>query len=172
MQNAFEGVIANFPNRLFAAALRRLVVFPLGRPYVVPSDELGHEVASLLLAPSATRDRLTADVHLPADVEEPVGALEAALAATIAAEPIEAKVRAAQRTGRFEPGLLVGGGVDALWVKARDAGVIDADEFALLQRRGELRDKVIRVDDFPYDFDLKAALDAVPEAAPALKVAA
>jgi hypothetical protein len=46
-QNAFEGVIANFPNRLFATLLRRIVVFPLGRPYFVPSDRLGHEVARL-----------------------------------------------------------------------------------------------------------------------------
>jgi acyl-CoA dehydrogenase len=42
IQQAFEGVIANFPNKLFAFVLRRVVVFPLGRPYVVPSDKLGH----------------------------------------------------------------------------------------------------------------------------------
>jgi acyl-CoA dehydrogenase len=157
-QNAFEGVIANFPNKLFATLLRRVVVFPLGRPYVVPSDQLGHEVARLLIEPSATRDRLTADVYLPDDVEEPAGALEAALLATIAAEPVEAKIKQAQKQGHFDPGLLVGGGVDALWQRAFDAGVITADEFALMRRRGELRDKVIRVDDFPYDFGLRAAL--------------
>ena len=154
-QNAFEGVIANFPNRFFATVLRRLAVFPLGRPYVVPSDRLGHEVARLLIEPSATRDRLTADVYLPDDLEEPLGALEAALAATVEAEPIEAKVRKAQKAGHFEPGLLVGGGVDAIWRKAFEAGVIDAAELAVLQRRGELRDKVIRVDDFPFDFGLR-----------------
>ncbi|NMG48775.1 acyl-CoA dehydrogenase, partial [Azoarcus communis] len=157
-QNAFEGVIANFPNRFFAMVLRRLVVFPLGRPYVVPSDRLGHDVARLLIEPSATRDRLTADVHLPTDVEEPLGALEAALLATVAAEPIEAKVKQAQRAGRFQFVAAADGGVDALWRQAFEAGVIDADEFALLQRRGVLRDKVIRVDDFPLDFGLKASL--------------
>ncbi|MCC4114149.1 acyl-CoA dehydrogenase [Aromatoleum toluclasticum] len=172
-QNAFEGVIANFPNKLFATLLRRIVVFPLGRPYVVPSDQLGHEVAKLLIEPSATRDRLTSDVYLTDDVEEPVGALEAALAATIAAEPIEAKVRRAQKEGRFEPGLTVGGGVDAVWQRALEAGVISADEFALLKRRGELRDKVIRVDDFPYDFGLRAALAHIePQASASVKAAA
>ncbi|MBC9072619.1 acyl-CoA dehydrogenase [Thauera sp. CAU 1555] len=163
-QNAFEGVIANFPNRFFAMILRRLVVFPLGRPYVVPSDRLGHEVARLLIEPSATRDRLTADVYLPTDVEEPVGALEAALAATIEAEPIEAKLKKAQKDGRFKPGLLVGGNVDEVWAKAREAGVISAEEYAVVERRNRLRDKVIRVDDFPYDFDLRAALAELPEA--------
>ena len=62
-QNAFEGVISNFPNRIVAAVMRR-VVFPLGRPYVVPSDKLGHDVARLLIEPSATRDRLTAGIYL------------------------------------------------------------------------------------------------------------
>jgi acyl-CoA dehydrogenase len=162
-QNAFEGVVANFPNRLFAMLLRRLVVFPLGRPYVVPSDALGHQVAGLLIEPSATRDRLTSDVYLPKDVEEPVGALEAALHATIAAEPVEAKVRRAIREGYFTPGLLVGGGVDALYDAAVAGGIISGEEYALIKRRGELRDKVIRVDDFPYDFGLRDALAGITE---------
>ena len=172
IQQAFEGVIANFPNKLFAIVLRRLVVFPLGRPYVVPSDKLGHEVAALLITPSATRDRLTSDVYLPTDIEEPVGALEAALAATIAAEPIEAKLKQAQRDGSFKPGLLTGGDVDEVWRRARDAGVITEEEYRVVERRNLLRDKAIRVDDFPYDFGLKAALDEVPTVAPALKEAA
>ncbi len=52
-QNAIEGVISNFPNRWISFLLRRMV-FPLGRPYVVPSDRLGHEVARLLIEPSDT----------------------------------------------------------------------------------------------------------------------
>ncbi|HJV25269.1 MAG TPA: acyl-CoA dehydrogenase domain-containing protein, partial [Aromatoleum sp.] len=73
----------------------------------------------------------------------------------------------------FEPGLLVGGGVDAIWERAFDAGVITADEFALLKRRGELRDKVIRVDDFPYDFGLREALAEIgPMAADTERAAA
>src|SRR5205814_9949892 len=35
-QTALEGVISNFPNRTLAAVMRR-IVFPLGRPYVIPS---------------------------------------------------------------------------------------------------------------------------------------
>ncbi len=163
IQSAFEGVIANFPNRFFALLLRRVVVFPLGRPYVVPSDKLGHEVATLLINPSETRDRLTSDVHLPTDLEEPVGALEAALVATLAAEPVEAKVRQAIKRGEFKPGLLVNGGVDALYDAAFTAGIISGDEHRLIRRRGELRDKVIRVDDFPYDFGLREALADMTE---------
>ena len=41
--------------------------------------------------------------------------------------------------------------------------MITRDEHATAMRRGMLRDKVIRVDDFPYDFDLRAALVDVAE---------
>ncbi|MBL8435449.1 MAG: acyl-CoA dehydrogenase [Zoogloea sp.] len=160
---AFEGVIANFPNRLFAAFLRRVVVFPLGKPWAPPSDQLGQEVARLLIEPSATRDRLSADVYLPTDLEEPVAALEAAFVATVEAEPVEAKLRRAIKAGHSKPGLMIGGGVDAIYTAALEAGVITHDEHAKAMRRGALRDKVIRVDDFPYDFDLRAALVDVAE---------
>ncbi|MCB1890427.1 MAG: acyl-CoA dehydrogenase [Rhodocyclaceae bacterium] len=159
IQLAFEGVIANFPSRFFAFFIRRVVVFPLGRPYVVPSDELGHEVARLLIAPSATRDRLTSDVYLPKDdLEDPVGALEAALLATIEAEPIEARVKQALRDKRFSAGLHIGDGIDGIYADAAEAGVITPQELAVIRRKGALRDKVIRVDDFPYDFGLREAL--------------
>src|SRR5437867_9736297 len=99
-QTAFEGAISNFPNRLIATLLRR-TIFPLGRPYVVPSDKLGHEVARLLIEPSATRDRLTAGVYISGDRDDPRNLIERALAATIAAVPIEAKIRTATRDGRL-----------------------------------------------------------------------
>ena len=89
-------------------------MFPLGRPYVVPSDELGHDVAKLLLEPSATRDRLTAGMYMPTDGDDPVALIERALAATIAAEPIEARIRAAAKEGRFDAKLPPGGGLEAL----------------------------------------------------------
>ena len=158
IQLAFEGVIANFPNRVFAFVIRRLVVFPLGRPYVVPSDALGHQVARLLIAPSETRDRLTSDVFLTKDVDDPVGALEAALYATIEAEPIEARVKQALRDGRLTAKLHIGDGIDGVYADAAEAGVITLQELALMRKKGELRDRVIGVDDFPYDFGLREAL--------------
>ena len=156
-QNAFEGIIANFPNRVLAGVLRWLI-FPLGRPYVVPSDQLGQEAATCLLQPSPTRDRLGAPIFVSRDEDDPLGALEAALVATIDVEPIEQKLRAAQRTGEFDPGLLTSGSVDEIWLKAHAAGVIDDAELARVQRRNRLRDRVIQVDDFPTDFELRSAL--------------
>ena len=149
-QAAFEGVISNFPNRLIAVIMRR-VVFPLGRPYVIPSDKLGHDVAKLLLEPSATRDRLTAGMYLPAAGDDPVSLIERALAATLAAEPVDAKIRAAVKEGRLDGKLPAGGGAELLAARAQSAGVITADECAAALEARELTARVIRVDDFAQD---------------------
>jgi acyl-CoA dehydrogenase len=156
-QIAFEGVLANLPNRPLAWLLGR-IVFPLGRPYVAAADQVGAEAAATLLEPSATRERLTQPIFVSDDEDDPLTALEAALVASIAAEPIEARVTQAMREGRFDTGSLVSGSVDEIWQRALEAGVIDATEHALIERRNRLRDKVIRVDDFPVDFDLRASL--------------
>ncbi|HWN30741.1 MAG TPA: acyl-CoA dehydrogenase, partial [Burkholderiales bacterium] len=71
MQGALDGILENFPSRVMAWLLRR-AVFPLGRTFSPPSDELGRQVSSLLLAPSATRDRLTAGIYVPVNEADPV----------------------------------------------------------------------------------------------------
>ncbi|MDP2194443.1 MAG: acyl-CoA dehydrogenase [Rhodocyclaceae bacterium] len=153
-QQAFDGVIANFPNRFVGAFLHRSI-FPWGHPYVFPSDDLGHEVAKALIGPSATRDRLTAECYLPATENEPVGAIELALLATLEAEPIEAKIREAEKTGRFEGDPRAN--VRDIAIVAAELGVISPAEYAVMKRRNALRDIVVRVDDFPFDFDVATA---------------
>jgi len=168
-QNAIEGVISNFPNRAIAAVLRR-TVFPLGRPYVVPPDRLGHDVARLLIEPSATRDRLTAGIYLPRAESDIVGALDLALEATLAAEPIEAKVRDAVRAGLFS----VQQGEDRASA-ALASSVITADELKILRRAKRLADEVVRVDDFPQDLgasQMRSPVAAVTDASAARKAAA
>jgi acyl-CoA dehydrogenase len=151
-QNAFEGVFSNYPSRAVSWVLRR-IIFPIGRPYVVPSDRLGHEVARLLIEPSATRDRLTAGMYLPADPHDPFAVLERALAAVVAAEAIEARIRSAQKRGTIS-GLTA----EALADAARAEGIIDDAEREALRTAARLRDQVIRVDDFPPDFGLSEFL--------------
>ena len=125
IQTAIEGVISNFPNRLVAALMRR-VVFPLGRPYVVPSDKLGQKVARILILPSAARDRLTAGMYISRAPDNPLAVIERALMATVAAEPIEHKLRAAAKEGRIDAKLPPGGGIEVLVARAQAAGVINA----------------------------------------------
>jgi acyl-CoA dehydrogenase len=153
-QQAFDGVIANFPVRFIAAFLHRSI-FPWGHPYVVPSDEVGHQVAKALIAPSATRDRLTAECFLPLVENEPVGAIELALKATLEAEPIEAKIRAAEKDGRFDNNPQAN--VRDIAIVAFEAGVISAAEYEVMKHRNHLRDIVVHVDDFPFDYNVATA---------------
>jgi acyl-CoA dehydrogenase len=149
-QNAIDGVLSNFPNRFLAAGLRRLV-FPVGRPYAPPSDKLGHDVARLLLEPSATRDRLVAGSFVSKAADDPVALIEQALIATLAAEPIEAKIRVAVKEARLDARLPPGGGLDALVARAQSQGVISAAEAQAVIAARDLTAKVIRVDDFAQD---------------------
>jgi acyl-CoA dehydrogenase len=153
-QEAFEGVIANYQNRFFAYWLHK-IIFPFGHPYVVPSDRVGHEIAKILITPGASRDRLTADCFIPTDAADPVGAIEQAVAATLEAEPIEAKIREAARAGRFDDN--PDANVRDIANVAFKQGIITAPEFEIVRRRNQLRDIVIRVDDFPYDFGVASA---------------
>ncbi|HTL75249.1 MAG TPA: acyl-CoA dehydrogenase [Casimicrobiaceae bacterium] len=148
-QAALDGVLDNFPNPLLGALMRR-VVFPLGHPYVVPSDALGHEVAKRLIEPSATRERLTAGMFIGSP-DEPVGVLERALAATIAAEPVERRIADAVRAGVLASATAAGGGDADLARRAVASGVISEADAALLARQRELAAAVVRVDDFGPD---------------------
>ncbi len=145
-QQALDGILRNFPSRILGASLR-VLVFPLGRRLRYPSDALGHEVATLLLAPSETRDRLTAGIHLTADPADRAGRVEHAMQQAFAAEPVENKLRAA---GIKPPHY----GYDDAWLDAVIArGIITGEDAALYRRAQEAMLQAIRVDDF-------AAIDA------------
>ncbi len=144
-QNAFEGVLSNFPVKAIASVVR-LLVFPLGRPYVVASDRLGHEVAKRLIEPSATRDRLTGGMFISGSDQDPLRTIELAVEAVRAAEPIETKLRHAARAGH-----LAGRTADERLASAVTAGAVTLEEAQLVRRARKLVDDVVRVDDFPQD---------------------
>jgi acyl-CoA dehydrogenase len=142
IQQAFDGVLQNFPNRP-AAWLLRAMIFPLGQWRRPPSDETGHQVAALLLAPGPVRDRLTAGMFISRDENDAIGALEAALASTLACEPLQAELEKARKEGRLKSRDEL-----QLIAEARDQGLINAEQALQLERDYALRRKVIMVDDF------------------------
>ncbi len=158
IQVAMDGIIANFPNRAIAFVLRRLV-FPRGLTLIQPSDQMGHEVADLLIQPSAARSRLIAGIYLPNDENDVIGKLEAAMHAAIAAEPIETKVRAAKKAGR-----LTSRGTEAQWNEAMKLSVITETELAQWKRARALQHEVIMVDDFDKHFGKHATVPAWQQA--------
>ena len=145
IQLAFYGLFDNLPN-VFVAFILRNVVFSFGREFDPPRDSLGQAVVGTLLTPGPARERLTTGVFIPKNEDEPVGTLEAALRAVIAAEPVEGKIRSASKSGAIS-----GRFADDLAQQAQAKGVITQAEAGILERAHALRRKVIMVDDFPQD---------------------
>ncbi|GGY17299.1 acyl-CoA dehydrogenase [Paludibacterium paludis] len=141
-QQAMHGFLANLPNRPLAWALRR-VIFPWGLTLQAPSDHLGTQVARLMMAPGASRDRLTRGMYLPQSESDPVGVLPHALQATLETEPIEQKLRKLTRDGKLKA-LTHRERLD----EALAAGVISQTEFDAVTRARKLKRDVIMVDDF------------------------
>jgi len=149
IEEAFYGLFANLPNRFVAWLMRGILfpfVYPYGREFEPPRDRLGHEVVGLLLQPGPARDRLTAGVFIPTDPDEPIAALEAALRAVIAAEPIGSKIRKAREQGRIESAF-----ADQIVEEAVAKGLITAEEKTAMDLAKRLRRQVVMVDDFPRD---------------------
>ena len=141
-QQALDGAIRNFPNAPVRWLLSALI-FPLGMRLSPPSDRLGHEISTLLMQPGAARDRLTAGMYLPRDERDAVGALEAALASTLACEPLQAELEQARKVGKLKA-------LDDLAriAEAHEQGMITPEQAQQLERDYALRRKVIMVDDF------------------------
>jgi acyl-CoA dehydrogenase len=141
-QEAIAGTIENFPNWLVRMKLRA-IVFPFGHPYRPASDHLGHKIVALAIEPGDVRDRLTRDIYVSRDVNDPTGLLEVTLEKVVASEEAERKLERAIRAGtvrRYH-------GID--WFgDAEKAGVLTHDEAALLREVEALTARVIAVDHF------------------------
>jgi acyl-CoA dehydrogenase len=85
-------------------------------------------------------------MYLPQAEGDAIRTIESALDATLAAEPIEARIREAQKAGRLS--IKVG---EERGPAAQAANIISTDELAILRKARRLVDQVIRVDDFAPD---------------------
>jgi acyl-CoA dehydrogenase len=146
IQVAMEGVVSNFPNKWVGAWLR-MFVFPKGLTLNAPHDKWGAKVASILLTPGAARDRLTAGAYIPKREDDTIGRLEYAMDAVIKADPIEARMRKAQKEGKLPQRTLAERRLAAL-----NQSLITQDEHDHLVYTDRLRRDVIKVDD--HDMDL------------------
>jgi acyl-CoA dehydrogenase len=157
LQVAMDGVLANFPNK-FVAAWLRLLVFPKGLTLDAPDDRLGSKVAQILITPGAARDRLTAGAYVPKDENDVIGRLDAAMLAVIEADPIEQRMRAAQKEGKL-PQRTLAERRDA----ALAAGIIIQKEYDHLVRTDRLKRDVIKVDDHEHDLGRAQPEDSWPQ---------
>ncbi|TNF98340.1 MAG: acyl-CoA dehydrogenase, partial [Gammaproteobacteria bacterium] len=150
MQEQLYGVIRNFPVPLVAFALRWLV-FPRGKAYSAPYDQLLHDTATLLLSPSNSRDRLTEGIFISRDVSEQTGRLEEALIKVITAQEVEKKMKQAIRDGKL-PKLK---NADRMLDAAAESNLFDDREIQLLRAARIARLDAIQVDDLSPELDLE-----------------
>jgi len=132
-QQALDGILSNFPVKPLARLLR-WTIFPRGQRLRPPLDSRNRECARIALEPGAARERLTAGMYVPTG-DDATAVLEAAFHAAVACEPIDKKLREAQKSGASDP-----------------FAILSADELNAWQRKEALRKQVIKVDDFPPDF--------------------
>ncbi|MEZ4701187.1 MAG: acyl-CoA dehydrogenase [Rhodothermales bacterium] len=155
MQHAFDGLFKNYEVPLIGWLFRGPVAFwsrlnPLGNG---PRDAVGHAVARAMQAPGEQRDRHTAGIYIPTDVEEALGRLDHALKLVYEGDHVArtiSKAVGARKLPKARPEQLV---QDAL-----AAGIISADEAEVLKRAEEAREDAIQVDSFTLEEYMQGAV--------------
>ncbi len=173
IQVAFDGVLQNFPSRFASWVLRAMIFplgqrrkppsdhvgHQVASILLKPGAARDRLTAGMYIPKSRARHETSPHLNpLPQageeaneslresfiyDENDAIGALEAALASTLACEPLQAGIEKARKQGKFKA-------YDELQqiAEARELGIVDAEQALQLERDYALRRKVIMVDDF------------------------
>ncbi len=141
-QEQLHSFLRNFPNRPVAFMLRR-TIFPRGRTYYSPSDELGKKVVDLITQTGESRERLSEQAFTTLMPNNPLGLLQEALVLSEQLQPLEIKLRQAKKEGLIKSDYL-GYQID----EAAKAGIINAKETTQLREYHEKVSYLLSVDDF------------------------
>ncbi|MDR6266976.1 acyl-CoA dehydrogenase [Roseobacter sp. N2S] len=142
IQSALDSVIANLPAR-WAAVVLRMLTLP-GATTRKPDDRLTVQCSDLLYEPSATRDRITGDLHKGCQ-RNGVDVLNSCYAKVVEMAPVMKRLRDAGKTPQ----------------QALTAGILSDAELSEIHAMQTLVDQVVAVDD--YTPDELAALFPAPE---------
>ena len=144
-QEQLHSFLRNFPNRPVAFFLR-CFIFPRGRTYSAPSDELGQKIVELITRTGEARERLCEQAYTTVEPGNPAGLLQEALQLSEKLAPLEKRLRQAHKEGLI-PSEYLGFQIG----EAETAGVIDAKEAEELRSyHGKVR-QLLSVDDFAPD---------------------
>ena len=141
-QEQLHGFLRNFPNRWIAAVLRFLI-FPRGRTFSAPSDELGQDIVELMINPTETRERLADCAYTAVEPGNPVGLLQEALEVAESVKALERKVLDARRGGE-----ILSEDVPGQIDEAERTGVLTPDEAAAVRAFDDTVMALTGVDDF------------------------
>lgn len=138
MQQSFDEIADNYPNKFLGKLLRRLV-FPFSRAYKMPADKLSLKIAKLARQNSKLRDNMTQNAYL-GEAPDSMALLEEVFKQTEQAELFLKLVPNAN--AKADTHLLLE--IDALLTNKK----ISQDDHGLLTKFLKARMQVIRVDEF------------------------
>ena len=144
-QEQLHSFLRNFPNRPVAFLLR-LIIFPRGRTYYSPADELGKKIVDLITRTGEARERLSQQAYTTLEPTNPLGLLQEALELSGKLAPLELKLKQAKKEGLIEAEYL-GHQID----EAESAEIISAKETRELRTYHEKVLYLLSVDDFSPD---------------------
>jgi acyl-CoA dehydrogenase len=145
-QEQLHSFLRNFPNRWVAAVLR-MFIFPRGRIFSSPADELGQEIVELIINPTAARERLCDGIYKTREPGNPLGLLQEALETADKVRRLERKVFDANRDGKIKSDDTPGQ-ID----EAERLGIISPEEAEQIRAFDRQTLALLAVDDFaPQD---------------------
>jgi acyl-CoA dehydrogenase len=163
-QEALHAFLRNFPNR-WVATLLRVFIFPRGRTYSAPSDEISAKVVDLITTPGEARERLSELAYTTNEPGNPLGLLQEALELTKEYEPIERRLRQARKEGLLSTDYL-----GEQIPEAEKAQVISKAEARNMRSYHEKVLALLDVDDFaPDELSRNPTSTAAPSKAQASK---
>lgn len=144
-QEQLHSFLRNFPNRPVAFLLRR-VIFPRGRTYHSPTDELGKKIVGLITQTGESRERLSEQAFTTLMPNNPLGLLQEALVLSERLAPLEKRLRQAKKEGLIRSDYF-GHQIE----EAADAEIINDKETSELREYHEKTLYLLSVDDFSPD---------------------
>ena len=158
-QESLHEFLLNFPNRTVSWLLR-FFMFPRGRTYKNPSDQIGSRVVDLVTTPGESRERLSEFAYTTLEPGNPLGKLQEALELAREHGPLEKRLRQARKEGLIDSdylGLQIG--------EAEKAQVISKAEANSLRDYHEKVAALLDVDDFAPEDMIRRPADSAPSPA-------
>ncbi len=146
VQEALIAFFQNFPVR-FVGVILRLLVFPFGRAYTLPTDREDQLLAVSMLAPGAFRERIAENCYLGEKHKNPIAQLEFTLHQMQLAEPELKKIEKAIKLGLLTKDL-------SMEDKIRQAvieEILTDQEAEILEIFEKARCEAIQVDEFTQE---------------------
>jgi acyl-CoA dehydrogenase len=141
-QEQLHSLLRNFPNRPVALLLRALI-FPRGRTFSSPADELALAIVELIIQPTPTRERLAGCAYLADEPGNHLAQLQKALEMADQVRPLERRVFDAKRRGEIASDDTPGQ-ID----EAERSGILTAEEADAVRRFDATVMAITGVDDF------------------------